>query len=215
MIVNAVAAHPTMVRFTSTIFDCCWLIQQSKTEQPQDNPPAYDSAVESAKECAYTVRFLLLSGVVNVFRRFRCSWVPTPEFSHSSCNDSWALVFPPIIDWLTYCLQLCEAANWRTSSLPITSRSSRNDLLARGRAYNVFEFWYPWSVLYLMTQFLLQVKYFTGVLAAVFWFPLGVGLCLLDRQVKCRRCGAIVEPGICHWQFFVSRYPISFFQLIV
>ncbi|KAJ6594180.1 hypothetical protein B0H19DRAFT_920363 [Mycena capillaripes] len=36
-----------------------------------------------------------------------------------------------------------------------------------------------------------------GILAAVFWFPLGVGLCLLDRRVKCSRCGRVIEDGIC------------------
>lgn len=36
-----------------------------------------------------------------------------------------------------------------------------------------------------------------GLLAAVFWFPLGVGLCLLDRRVKCDRCGRVIEDGVC------------------
>ncbi|KAJ7045791.1 hypothetical protein C8F04DRAFT_1066177 [Mycena alexandri] len=36
-----------------------------------------------------------------------------------------------------------------------------------------------------------------GILAAVFWFPLGVGLCLLDRRVKCARCGRVMEDGLC------------------
>ncbi|KAJ7680591.1 hypothetical protein DFH06DRAFT_1163613 [Mycena polygramma] len=36
-----------------------------------------------------------------------------------------------------------------------------------------------------------------GILAAVFWFPLGVGLCLLDRRVKCSRCGKVIDDGIC------------------
>lgn len=35
-----------------------------------------------------------------------------------------------------------------------------------------------------------------GVLAAVFWFPLGIGLCLLDRRVVCRRCGVILDGGL-------------------
>ncbi|KAG8902877.1 hypothetical protein FRB99_004005 [Tulasnella sp. 403] len=35
-----------------------------------------------------------------------------------------------------------------------------------------------------------------GILAAVFWFPLGVGLCLLDRKVTCKRCGVVVHHGI-------------------
>jgi hypothetical protein len=34
-----------------------------------------------------------------------------------------------------------------------------------------------------------------GLLAAVFWFPLGVGLCLLDRKTKCERCGFVIEEG--------------------
>ncbi|KAG0694072.1 hypothetical protein DFH29DRAFT_961582 [Suillus ampliporus] len=36
-----------------------------------------------------------------------------------------------------------------------------------------------------------------GILAAIVWFPLGIGLCLLDRRVKCRRCGTIIDNGIC------------------
>ncbi|KAI0769693.1 hypothetical protein BD413DRAFT_613724 [Trametes elegans] len=35
-----------------------------------------------------------------------------------------------------------------------------------------------------------------GILAAVFWFPLGVGLCLLDRKVYCERCGVMLDDGI-------------------
>jgi len=38
---------------------------------------------------------------------------------------------------------------------------------------------------------------FLGVLAAIFWFPLGVGLCLLDRRVRCRRCGMMISDGLC------------------
>ena len=36
-----------------------------------------------------------------------------------------------------------------------------------------------------------------GVLAAIVWFPLGIGLCLLDRRVRCQRCGESLEDGIC------------------
>ncbi|KAI0038672.1 hypothetical protein FA95DRAFT_1529013 [Auriscalpium vulgare] len=36
-----------------------------------------------------------------------------------------------------------------------------------------------------------------GVLAAIVWFPLGIGLCLLDRKVRCRRCGEILDEGMC------------------
>ncbi|KAF9644780.1 hypothetical protein BDM02DRAFT_3102326 [Thelephora ganbajun] len=32
-----------------------------------------------------------------------------------------------------------------------------------------------------------------GVLAAIFWFPIGIGLCLLDRSVTCKRCGAVIK----------------------
>lgn len=40
--------------------------------------------------------------------------------------------------------------------------------------------------------------YWAGVLAAIFWFPLGIGLCILDRSVTCKRCGAVIKgrPGI-------------------
>ncbi|KAJ3508334.1 hypothetical protein NLJ89_g5813 [Agrocybe chaxingu] len=36
-----------------------------------------------------------------------------------------------------------------------------------------------------------------GILAAVFWFPLGIGLCLLDKRVRCKRCGLLIEDGLC------------------
>ncbi|KAF9073586.1 hypothetical protein BDP27DRAFT_1318548 [Rhodocollybia butyracea] len=38
-----------------------------------------------------------------------------------------------------------------------------------------------------------------GILAAVLWFPLGVGICLLDRKVKCRRCGQVIDHGMCNY----------------
>lgn len=37
-----------------------------------------------------------------------------------------------------------------------------------------------------------------GVIAAIVWFPLGIGLCLLDRRVQCKRCGESIEEGICN-----------------
>jgi len=36
-----------------------------------------------------------------------------------------------------------------------------------------------------------------GVIAAIIWFPLGIGLCLLDRRVRCERCGDSLENGLC------------------
>lgn len=36
-----------------------------------------------------------------------------------------------------------------------------------------------------------------GMLAAIFWFPLGIGICMLDRRVKCTRCGFVIDDGIC------------------
>ncbi|KAF8329307.1 hypothetical protein F5887DRAFT_1287725 [Amanita rubescens] len=36
-----------------------------------------------------------------------------------------------------------------------------------------------------------------GLLAAIFWFPVGIGCCLLDRRTTCRRCGAVLSTGFC------------------
>ncbi|KAG9316770.1 hypothetical protein JVU11DRAFT_2832 [Chiua virens] len=36
-----------------------------------------------------------------------------------------------------------------------------------------------------------------GIIAAIVWFPLGIGLCLLDRRVQCKRCGIVIDEGIC------------------
>jgi len=36
-----------------------------------------------------------------------------------------------------------------------------------------------------------------GIIAAVFWFPLGLGCLLVDRQVKCERCAKVLEEGAC------------------
>ena len=41
------------------------------------------------------------------------------------------------------------------------------------------------------------LTFLSGILAAVFWFPFGIGLCLLDRRVRCHRCGLIIEDGVC------------------
>ena len=58
---------------------------------------------------------------------------------------------------------------------------------------------HPQMVCLQQGQHLRETKYgLLGVLAAVFWFPLGVGLCLLDRRVRCKRCGASLDEGICH-----------------
>lgn len=35
-----------------------------------------------------------------------------------------------------------------------------------------------------------------GVMAAVFWFPLGIALCMVDRRSKCDRCGHVAADGI-------------------
>lgn len=32
-----------------------------------------------------------------------------------------------------------------------------------------------------------------GILAAIFWFPLGIACCLLDQRVTCRRCGLVLN----------------------
>jgi len=32
-----------------------------------------------------------------------------------------------------------------------------------------------------------------GIIAAVVWFPLGIALCLIDRRVRCKRCGMILQ----------------------
>ncbi|KAK7692755.1 hypothetical protein QCA50_004388 [Cerrena zonata] len=48
-------------------------------------------------------------------------------------------------------------------------------------------------------QHVRETKYgLLGVLAAVFWFPLGIGLCLLDKRVKCKRCGVSIHEGLCN-----------------
>ncbi|KAI0249592.1 hypothetical protein BJV78DRAFT_1225985 [Lactifluus subvellereus] len=36
-----------------------------------------------------------------------------------------------------------------------------------------------------------------GLFAAIVWFPLGIALCLLDRRVRCERCGESIEEGLC------------------
>ena len=43
---------------------------------------------------------------------------------------------------------------------------------------------------------IIRTKYgILGILAAVFWFPLGIGLCLLDKRTKCERCGLSIDEG--------------------
>ena len=34
-----------------------------------------------------------------------------------------------------------------------------------------------------------------GIIAAIVFFPIGIALCLLDRRVRCERCGYIISDG--------------------
>ena len=36
-----------------------------------------------------------------------------------------------------------------------------------------------------------------GILAAVFWVPLGIACCLLDQRTRCQRCGMVLDEGLC------------------
>ena len=42
-----------------------------------------------------------------------------------------------------------------------------------------------------------ELTAFVGVLAAIVWFPIGIACCLLDRRVKCARCGMTLDEGLC------------------
>jgi len=35
-----------------------------------------------------------------------------------------------------------------------------------------------------------------GIVSAVFWFPVGIGLCLLDRKVECERCRVTLSKSL-------------------
>lgn len=41
------------------------------------------------------------------------------------------------------------------------------------------------------------IHWHSGILAAIFWFPLGIGCCMLDRKVECARCGMVLDEGLC------------------
>ncbi|KAH9026670.1 hypothetical protein EDB83DRAFT_2424966 [Lactarius deliciosus] len=57
---------------------------------------------------------------------------------------------------------------------------------------------HPQMVCFQAGQHVPESRYgFLGVLAAIVWFPLGIGLCLLDRRVRCQRCGESLEDGLC------------------
>ena len=49
-----------------------------------------------------------------------------------------------------------------------------------------------------MASGLMFVRALSGVFAAIFWFPFGIALCLLDRRVRCERCGESIEEGLCN-----------------
>ncbi|KAF8757192.1 hypothetical protein RHS01_04028 [Rhizoctonia solani] len=42
---------------------------------------------------------------------------------------------------------------------------------------------------------IIQTQYGVLGIAAVFWFPLGIALCLLDKRTKCERCGLVIDDG--------------------
>ncbi|KAJ2930292.1 hypothetical protein H1R20_g6817, partial [Candolleomyces eurysporus] len=72
--------------------------------------------------------------------------------------------------------------NGGEDNIPATSIPPRDGMLAGRRACATDELRDPGVI---------------GILAAIFWFPLGIGLCLIDKKVKCSRCGITIDEGVC------------------
>ena len=184
--------------------------QTEAEESHQDGPPSYDDATDCSEDFLYFV--VLCSPIISFLprrcwetetRRVNCSTdVDTASLAGTS-NDAfyvlqlWTISHnPAIIHTFSYGLQLYKPSVWRASRISAASEPPWDDLSSIWIACAPYSFWSARWVsiftLYLYTNFSLL-----GILAAVFWFPLGIGLCLLDRRVRCHRCGLIIEDGVC------------------
>jgi len=194
------------------------LILEMKKQPPQDNPPSYDFATESGNACKLEILFSTYLPL-----KFSRHYSQTLDTFKSKgrflpvCNTTgrgfWLLVYRPTLIYIsTDGLQLYQPINRRTSRFATPSKPSWNDLFAIRSTYTSHTLWITWWVWIAFWYPRCMTNISRGVLAAIFWFPLGIGLCLLDKRVKCERCGLLIEDGICGWRRY-QTIPLALFLL--
>lgn len=180
--------------------------------QELDQPPTYDASVAPSEHSFTYIYFecnltswssSLWYTVTQDHESRRQSWrylwqqlatVPTP------CDDCWSFVLPNAIERPnTESVQLRQSKNGGTSCVATPSRSPGDDMFAGWSTCYEDGLW-DFGYLTLTIQWfpVADDTISTGILAAIIWFPLGIGLCLLDKRVKCQRCGLVLENGVCH-----------------
>ncbi|TEB37346.1 hypothetical protein FA13DRAFT_1809883 [Coprinellus micaceus] len=145
------------------------LLQQETRQVPSDSPPAYDAAVESP-HYPYDK--------------------PKPQIP-SSLDQS-----QPLIPY-NYAGP-ASAYNAHPTFTPTPTVYYYNNPVTGERITSLLPPSHPEMVCLQAGEHVPHTKYgILGLLAAVLWFPLGIGLCLIDRKVKCSRCGLTIDEGVC------------------
>ena len=203
---------------TADSYDVILVVQKQGPvveESHQEGPPSYDDATENGPCCEDFFHFVeLCSPFISFFprgcwetetRRVKGS---TDAYTASLTGNSVSYglqlyIFgtiahnPAIIHPYSYGLQLYKPSVWRASCLFATPEPPWDDLSPIWITYSPYSIWFTrWASIPQTVRIYLLFSVL-GILAAVFWFPFGVGLCLLDRKVRCHRCGLIIEDGIC------------------
>ncbi|TFK25242.1 hypothetical protein FA15DRAFT_668780 [Coprinopsis marcescibilis] len=140
---------------------------QSIMQTPSDSPPSYDYAVDSSNYPNDKPKPRIPTGINES--------EPLIPYNYSgpSCNTQPTFTPSPTVYYYTNPV----TGERITSFLPPT---------------------HPEMICLQAGEHVPQTKYgILGILAAVFWFPLGIGLCLLDKHVRCSRCGLTIDDGIC------------------
>lgn len=177
---------------------------------PQDSPPSYDFATESGSTCKsnqFTMPFF------HIFFTDSPDTVPKPLIPSSPKADSRQPLIPQgMASGPSYTVQPSYTAPPTVYNYinPLTGERvvsllppSHPEMICLQSGEHIPHTHYGLlgeSVGCILTSRSQTNAWPQGVLAAIFWFPLGIGLCLLDKRVTCKRCGLIIENGICSWE---------------
>lgn len=127
-----------------------------------------------------------------IYRSTRVTYTQVQGYSISpTTTTQWNDRFPSTSSW-AHGVQVSQSPDRRNRLVPLAPRCE----YSVPQYYLVLIICQHPEMICLQQGHIIKTKYgILGILAAVFWFPLGIGLCLLDKRTKCERCGLLIEDG--------------------
>lgn len=173
------------------------------------DPPSYDAAISQGYSCSWNI-----DAIWNYFTHGLppSQMLVHPILSHRSMRGRRSAMVTQIRDNLHNLGLQAQCHPWIclryiimfTQWLNGTSRRFCLRIILRWYVFSRVHMFHKRDMGCLVSRFLdFSLPLFLttpspclGMLAAVFWFPLGIGLCLLDRRTRCARCGLMIDNGL-------------------